>query len=337
MLNTAAIGTGYWGTNVVRVLSKTSNLKYICDLDEALLNRSYSKGFSNAELVSDYRYVLEDRTIDAVFIATPPSTHHKIAIAALEAGKHVFIEKPMTVTSAEAKDIVKLSDKKDLKVAVGHVFLYSAPVLQVKKILDEGSLGEILHVSMTRQNLGRFQPHCDAIYDLAPHDLSMLLYWFPGFDIEESRVTVFHHYKKLQPDTAYVGLTTKNGGPTVSLSYSWVFPHKIRNVVIVGERKSIVYDDTNVNSPVQVFDKGVEIMNDNFGDFICSYRTGDIYSPYVAIKEPLTLEITAFLDHIEYGDEIANTAENGKRVIELLEAIKRQGDIDTLEESPLDG
>jgi predicted dehydrogenase len=322
MLNTAVIGGGYWGANIVRVLSKTSNLKYICDLDKHLLRRKYEKEFPHAELLEDSQYVFLDKNIDAVFIATPPASHCGLATQALTAGKHVFIEKPMTVTEKESKSIIKLAKKKDLKIAVGHVFLYSSPVREVKRILDEGTLGEILHVSMTRQNLGRFQLHCDAIYDLAPHDLSMLLYWFPEFDIDEARVTLFHHFKKLQPDTAYVGILSKKDGPTVSLSYSWIFPHKIRNVVIVGDKKSIVYDDTNITTPVQVFDKGVEITTDTFGDFICSYRTGDIYSPYIPIKEPLLLEIEAFLDHIEYGDEIINTAQNGLEVVRLLELIK---------------
>jgi predicted dehydrogenase len=230
MIYTAVIGAGYWGTNIIRVLSELSSLKYICDLDINLLNRKYgeNKKFVDTTLTSDMLDIMYDPEVEAVFIVTPPETHAGIAITALNNSKHVFIEKPMTATSKEADSLIKLSNKKKLKLGVGHTFLYSAPVIKTKEIIDSGELGDILHIDMSRKNLGKFQAHCDVIYDLAPHDFSMLLYWFPEFSIKSANVSLFGHFKGLQQDTSNIDILSTNG-MTVALSYSWIYPYKVRD------------------------------------------------------------------------------------------------------------
>lgn len=334
MVNTAIIGAGYWGSNLIRILINKSNLLYIADMDGPLLDKKFSDGiYRNIDRVTDLLIPMEDKDIEAIFIATPPETHFSIAKQALENGKHIFIEKPITRSSEEAKQLIKLARKNKLKIAVGHVFLYSEPVKAIKKILDNSScgcnfevcpkqdLGDIFHVSMVRQNLGKIQSGCDVVYDLAPHDMSMLLYWFPDFEIESAEVSLFQHDKRLQPDTALIGIKAKSG-MSVQLNYSWIYPKKVREVTFIGSKKSLIYTDTDPNEPIKIFDKGFILEPNNFGDYICSYRTGDCYSPFVTIKEPLAQEIQAFLDYIEFDDPIINTAENGKKVVELMERIR---------------
>lgn len=338
MINTAIIGAGYWGANLVRVLNDKSNLTYIVDQNKALLDVKFSHGnYRTIDKATDAIIPIEDKNVEAIFIATPPETHFQLAKLALEHGKHVFIEKPMTRSSAEAKELLKIANKrKKLKMAVGHVFLYSEPVKLVKRILTNTTcgcnievcpkqdLGNILHISMVRQNLGKIQAGCDVIYDLAPHDMSMLLHWFPDFDIAEVKSSLFQHDKRIPADTAIVGMTAKSG-MTVQLNYSWIYPRKIREVTFIGSSKSLVYTDTDPNEPIKVYDKGFILEPSNFGDYICSYRTGDCYTPYVNIREPLSQEVQAFLDYIEFDEPILNTAENGKRVVELMEKIKGVG------------
>jgi predicted dehydrogenase len=338
MVNTAIIGAGYWGANLIRVLSEKSNLVYIVDQNKALLDVKFSDGnYKHVCKTTDAIIPLEDREVEAVFIATPPETHFNLAKTALEHGKHVFIEKPMTRSSEEAKQLVKFASKrKRLKVAVGHVFLYSEPVKRVTQILQNKTcgcnievcpkqdLGDILHISMVRQNLGKIQAGCDVIYDLAPHDMSMLLHWFPDFDIAEVKSSLFQHDKRIPADTAVIGIVTKSG-MTVQLNYSWIYPRKVREVTFIGSKKSLVYTDTDPNEPIKIYDKGFILEPSNFGDYICSYRTGDCYTPYVNIREPLSQEVQAFLDCIEFDEPILNTIENGKRVVELMEKIKGIG------------
>lgn len=331
MINTAVVGAGYWGINIIRVLSELSNLKYICDLDIDTLNRKYgeNKKFIDTTLTGDILDVMYDTDVEAIFIVTPPETHSSLATLSLTHGKHTFIEKPMTSSSKEAESLIKLSSKKKLKLGVGHTFLYSAPVLKVKEIIDSGELGEVLHIDMFRKNLGKFQSHCDVIYDLAPHDFSMLLFWFPGFSINRANVSLFSHFKGLQPDTSNIDILSSNN-ITVNLSYSWIYPFKIRDTYIIGSKKSLKYSDTDPNASVAVFDKGIERYSpSSFGDFICSYRTGDCYIPYIKIEEPLKKEIQSFLDCVEFGEDIVNDGNNGRDVVKLIEVIRKITPLET--------
>lgn len=334
-INTAVIGAGYWGSNIIRVLSEISNMKYIVDVDDFSLKKKYgdSSKFSSTFFLTDYEDLLSDKELDAVFIATPPETHYKIATDLLSAKLNVFIEKPMTSSSKEASKLISIAKKNKVKLAVGHTFLYSSPVIKIKEIIDSGELGEILHIQMNRENLGRFQTYCDVIYDLAPHDFSMLLYWFPGFDfkIEKSSVNLFQHYLGAQCDTASISLAS-NKKFTLNLSYSWIHPFKVRTTTIIGSKKSLLYDDTNTNAPVTIYNKGVNVLTDNFGEFMCSYITGDVISPFVSIKEPLKLEIESFLNHILIDDCIPNDGVNGKDVVALIEKLRETKSFEVLYE-----
>lgn len=327
MIKTALIGGGYWGPNLARVLLATSELQWICDVNPDVLDVKFSsQQFKHIQKTTDSEDVLEDSQVEAVFIATPPETHYDLAKSVISKRKHVFVEKPMTHDSRQAKELVRLATKARVKLGVGHVFLYSEPVIKVKQLLvgsdiDQPDIGEVKHVSMTRQNLGRFQAGCDVIYDLAPHDISMLLYWFPDFEIQSAVVSLFQHDARLQPDTAYVGIRTP-GGMTVSLNYSWIYPKKIREVIIVGDKRGIVYDDGRSDEPVRIYDKGIFVASNDFGGFICNYRSGDVSSPLVKIKEPLMQEVRAFLDWVEIDEPILNDGENGYQVVRIMEKIK---------------
>jgi len=324
MLNTAIVGAGYWGTNIIRLLSELSYLKYICDADIHNINKKYkeNKKFSETILTDDYLDVLLDKEVEAIFIATPPETHFKIAYESITNGKHVFIEKPMTASSKEAEKLIKLAKSKKVKLAVGHTFLYSAPVRKVKEIIDSGELGDILHVDMSRKNLGKFQANCDVIYDLSPHDLSMLLYWFDGFEIQNASVSLFGHFKGMQEDTSSINIVSTKG-VTVNLSYSWVYPCKIRDTYIIGDKKSLLYSDTDPNNSIILYDKAIERPSPtSFGDFICSYRQGDCHIPYVKIEEPLKREVSAFLDAVSFDEDLINDGENGKKVVLLIEKLR---------------
>jgi predicted dehydrogenase len=267
---------------------------------------------------SDLVDVLADPTIDAVLVATPPRTHHVIASAALHAGKHVLVEKPLARTAAEAADLVALADSRRLVLMPGHTFLYSPPVNKVRDLIQKGALGEVYFVTSSRMNLGKYQPD-GVICDLAPHDVSILLYLLdePVTQVSASARSIFREHN---PEVSFITLTFASG-VTANVQISWLAPKKVREMVIVGSKRMVQYDDTAADESVRIFDRGMEVAEPaNFGEFQLSYRSGDIVVPRVEAAEPLSLELQDFAHAIRTGAKPRSHAKLGLDVVSVIEA-----------------
>jgi predicted dehydrogenase len=319
-LRVAVVGLGYWGPNLVRNLHDVEDVEvaYICDLDETTL-RTVGKRYPAVRQTTSYAEVLADGTVDAVAIATPVSSHYQLASRTLEAGKHVFVEKPLAASSAEASELIELANRLGLVLMPGHTFLYSPPVNMIRELIASGELGEIYFISTSRVNLGLHQPDVSVAWDLGPHDFSILRYWL---DETPSQVTALSRACIVPgiPDVAFISLEFASGA-IAHVELSWLAPSKLRRTTIVGERKMVVYDDT-ANEPVRVFDTGVMLPNpETFGEYKLTYRTGDIVSPHVAAAEPLFLELTDFCRSIRSGSQPRSSSELGLEVVRMIEAV----------------
>jgi predicted dehydrogenase len=265
--------------------------------------------------------VLKDRAVDAVAIATPVSTHFKLAAAALEAGKHVFVEKPLAGSSEEALQLIALAEEYERVLMPGHTFLYSPPVNMIKQLIDSGELGEIYFVSTSRVNLGLHQPDVSVIWDLGPHDFSILRYWLGENPIQASAITR-DCIVRGTPDVAFVNLQYASQA-VAHVELSWLAPGKLRRTAVVGSQKMVVYDDTSIE-PVRIFDSGVALPDpQDFGQYKLSYRTGDIVSPQVSALEPLSLELGDWCGAIREGGEPIASALLGADVVHLVESVER--------------
>ena len=324
-MRVGVIGCGYWGPNLIRNLLENRKCTgvTVCDADPASLAKAQHR-FPTVECVASVADLLRDEEVRAVVIATPVSTHFGIARACLRAGRHVFVEKPMAATSAEAEELIALADRAGVALMVGHTFEYSPPVNKIKDIVDSGSLGEIFYVSAIRVNLGIHQRDVSVVWDLAPHDLSMLFYWL-GEVPTEVIVTEGAFVQPLIADVAFINLKFESG-KIANIQSSWLSPSKLRQTTIVGSHKMLIYDDTNAMERVKVFDRGVEFKDpQTFGEFTLTYRTGDIVSPHVSATEPLQLEMDHFLECAGTGAKPRTDGESGLRVVRVLEAIERSG------------
>jgi predicted dehydrogenase len=318
-LRIAVVGLGYWGPNLVRNLHELPEAEVACVCDMrpdalAALGRRYP-GVATTTRFDD---VLEDETIDAVAIATPVSTHYPLAAAALDAGKHVFVEKPLAASSTEALHLIDAAEQRSLVLMPGHTFLYSPPVNAIHALIESGELGEIYFISTSRVNLGLHQSDVSVIWDLGPHDFSILHYWLGDSATHVraiSRACVFED----MPDVAFVDIEFP-GGTIAHAELSWLAPSKLRRTTIVGSRKMVVYDDTSPE-PVRIFDSGVMLSNpSSFGEYQLSYRTGDIVSPRVDVGEPLFLELRDFCSSITSGTTPRSSPEIGLEVVRMIEA-----------------
>lgn len=322
-MHVGVIGCGYWGPNLIRNLVENRRCESvtICDSKPENLARAAQR-FPHLRCVNSVQELLSDRHVEAVLIATPVSTHHVIAKACLQAGRHTFVEKPLAATTAEAEDLIREAESAGVALMVGHTFEYSPPVIKIKEIIDSGSLGEIYYVSAIRVNLGLHQKDVSVVWDLAPHDLSMLLYWL---NQEPAAVAVMGG-AFVQPfisDVAFINIQFASG-TIANIQTSWLSPRKLRQTTIVGSHKMLIYDDTNAMERVKVFDRGVEFKDpETFSEFSLSYRTGDIVSPHIPATEPLQLEIEHFLDCAMTGKRPRTDGYSGLRVVRVLEAIER--------------
>jgi predicted dehydrogenase len=316
----AVIGFGYWGPNLVRNLREleTAELVTVCDLRQDLLH-TVKRRYSDVTVTTEYTDVLDDESIDAVVIATPVSTHRALAEAALSAGKHTFVEKPLAASSVDAKELVQLAEQRGLVLMPGHTFLYSPPVNKVGELIEAGELGEVYFISTSRVNLGLHQPDVSVVWDLGPHDLSILRHWLgenPCQVAATSRGCVMPD----TPDVAFIHLTYPSGA-IAHMELSWLAPSKLRRTAIVGSRRMVVYDDTSTE-PVRVFDSGVNLADpESFGEYQLSYRTGDILSPRIDAAEPLSLELLDFCHAIRTGAEPRSSGRIGVDVIRVIEAV----------------
>jgi len=316
----ALIGYGYWGPNLLRNYMELpgATVKWVCDSRPEALAKAHAR-YPTVAGTTDYREVLADAQVDAVLIATPISTHFPLAKDALLAGKHVFVEKPMTGSTAEAVDLVELAVAQGLTLMVGHTFVFSPPVRKVKEIIDSGELGDIYFVTSSRVNLGLHQKDASVVWDLAPHDLSILHYW-----LEESPNGVSVAGRACInpgiPDVAFINLRFPSG-IVAELQVAWLSPVKLRRTIVVGSRKMLLYDDTESVEKVKIFDHGVDFKDpQTFGEFQLSYRTGDIVSPKIAGSEPLFLEASHFVECLETGGRPITDGAAGLAVVASLEA-----------------
>jgi predicted dehydrogenase len=321
-LRVAVVGLGYWGPNLVRVLRELPQVRVtaVCDLRPEALAR-VGRRHPGLKRTSRFQEILNDGRIEAVAIATPVSSHYSLAAAALEAGKHVFVEKPLAASSDEALDLIELADERDLVLMPGHTFLYSPPVNMIRHLIRSGEIGDIHFISTSRVNLGLHQSDVSVVWDLGPHDFSILRHWLdetPSHISAMSRGCVVPD----TPDVAFIHLEFPSG-TLAHVELSWLAPSKLRRTAIVGSRKMVVYDDTSAES-VRIFDSGVSLPDpETFGEFQLSYRTGDIVSPRVDPTEPLELQLRDFCSAIRDGREPRSSARLGLDVVRIVEAVDR--------------
>jgi predicted dehydrogenase len=318
-LRIAVVGYGYWGPNLVRNVIERQELELatLCERDDARA-AAFLKRVPEVPVCSDFDTVLDDSTIDAVLVATPPRTHHALASAALAAGKHVLVEKPLARTVAQAEDLIELAEANDRVLMPGHTFLYSPPVNKVRELIRQDALGEVYFVTSSRMNLGKYQPD-GVICDLAPHDISILLYLIdrPIVQVSASARSIFREHN---PEVAFLTLTFE-GGVTANIQISWLAPRKVREMVFVGSKRMVQYDDTAADESIRVFDRGMEFKEpENFGEFQLSYRSGDIVVPRVEAAEPLSLELQDFARAIVSRQVPRSHAQLGLETVAAIEA-----------------
>lgn len=321
MLNIGVIGCGYWGPNLIRNFSvaNRSRVTVCSDLDPIRLAHMREL-YPHLKTTLDYQEILADEEVSAVAIATPVSTHYKLAMDALRARKHVFVEKPLSQSSEQAIEMASAASERGRVLMVGHTFVYTAAVNKIRELIASGDLGEILYINSTRVNLGVFQPDINVIWDLAPHDISIMNY---VLDARPERISA-HGQSYIRPgieDVAFLDLEYPNR-IIANIHVSWLDPCKIRRTTVVGSKKMLVYDDVSNLEKIRVYDKGVNVPPhyDNFGEFKLSYRFGDILTPRLDEAEPLKVECRHFVDCIENHSRPRSTAEDGLGVVRVLEA-----------------
>ncbi len=322
-MKVAVIGTGYWGPNLIRNFLAADEVDAVvaCDLDDARLAKM-QKQFYGIETADSYAELIERPDIDIVVIATPVSTHHEIAKRALLAGKHCFIEKPMTASVTEAEDLINIAESKNLKLFVDHTFIYTGAVRKMKEIITSGRLGEIYYFDSVRINLGLFQHDVNVIWDLAPHDLSIMDYLLQQRPKAVSAIGSCHVGNDLE-DIAYLTLEFENN-LIAHFHINWLAPVKIRKTLIGGTKSMIVYDDTEASEKVKIYDKGIDVTTrEGVYDTLVQYRTGDMLSPKLDQEEALAVGTRHFLDCIMNGEKLLTDGMAGLNVVRILEASTR--------------
>ncbi len=322
MIRFGVMGYGYWGPNVVRNFSNTDGCQVvaICDKNPAMLQRA-RQAYPALRMASDPSEILTAPDIDAIAVVTPVWTHFELAKKALENGKHVFIEKPMTSTAAQAEELIELAERKNLKIMVDHTFLYTGAVKKIRQLIDDDTLGGLYYYDSTRVNLGLFQHDVNVIWDLAPHDLSIM-----------------DHLIKEKPEAlAATGERHLNGCEDIAfitvffpkkiiahINVNWLSPVKVRTMLLGGEKKMLVWNDLEVDEKIKIYDKGVQIKNgDGVHDLLVSYRAGDMWAPRVEQGEALKIEAACFIDCVLNNKTPVNDGAAGLRVVKMLEAADR--------------
>ena len=316
------VGVGYWGPNLVRNLAESPlyDVTHVCDTRPDALE-AIARRYPGLACTTRYEELLRDPDLDAVAISTPVSSHHALAMSALEAGKHAFVEKPLGASVEEVVELTEVAAANGLVLMPGHTFLYSPSVTTIKSVIDAGELGEIYFVSSSRVNLGLHQPDVSVVWDLGPHDFSILRYWLGELPAEVSALSRSCLLPGI-PDVCFINLRYASG-TVAHVELSWLSPSKLRRTAIVGSKKMVVYDDTS-NESVRIFDSGASIPDpETFGEYRLSYRTGDIVSPRVDATEPLALELADFAGAIREGTSLVSSPQMGLDVVRTIEAVDR--------------
>ena len=319
-MNLGIIGCGYWGPNLIRNFDSLSSvdLKVICDLDEERLELM-KKDYSYVKITKDYNEILEDQGIDAVVIATPVFKHYEIAKKALLSNKHVLIEKPMASTVEEAKELVRIAQEKNKILMVDHTFEYSEAINKMKEIIDSGELGRIFYIRAEWLNLGLLQPDINVIWDLAPHIISIINYT-TGLKPLSLTAKAEGYLRKEIPEIAQVQIKFEKN-ISAYLTFGWLEPKKTRTITVVGSKKLLVYDLTNSEEPIKIYDKSVEMIHDpDIRQPKMNYKYGDTFSPSIKNIEPLKKMCSHFVDSILSNRKARSSGESGLEVVKVLEA-----------------
>jgi len=325
----AQIGCGYWGPNLLRNFSASKNCRVKNVVDSSAARRAFVQAnFPRTTAVADPEPVLADPEIDAVVIATPAATHFALALAALRAGKHVFVEKPMATTAAHVDELARVAGEKKLVAMVGHTFVYNSAVRYVKKLIEAGDLGEIRYIYSQRLNLGRIRSDVDALWNFAPHDISIIQYWLG----DPTPLSVTRHGMAYMQegidDVVFLSLTYP-GKIMANIHVSWLDPQKVRKMIVVGSRKMVVYDDV-ADDKIAIYDKGIDrkaILGENM-DFDnprrmqFDYRSGDILLPQIKFTEPLRAEAEHYVDCIRNQRVPLTGIDHARHVVSILERSK---------------
>lgn len=320
MLKVGIIGCGYWGPNLVRNFfqHEGTTVSHVCDLSQDRLNH-ISSIYPSITATTDHTTILADPTVDAIAIATPVASHHKLVLDALHAGKHVFVEKPICLNEEEARELVEEAERLGLTLMVDHTFIFTGAVREIKNILDSGDLGDVWYYDSRRVNLGLFQEDVDVIWDLAVHDLAIMDYLFDKQPVAAS-ATGMGHVLGNQENMAFLTLFYPDNF-IAHINVNWLSPVKVRRTLIGGSKKMIVFDDMDLSEKVKVYDKGVDLTStEDVHKAKISYRTGDIWSPQLDRTEALRLEVDHFLDCIENNKKPMNDGESGLRIVSILNA-----------------
>jgi predicted dehydrogenase len=325
VVRVGVVGYGYWGPNIVRNLRACDGYELIavCDKSPANLERA-SRNYPDIQLMTDAAELLRSPEIDAVMVVTPVTTHFELARTALQNGKHVFVEKPFTSTSAEAEELIELAARNRLVIMVDHTFLFSGAVRKIRQLVDDGTLGPLYYFDSTRVNLGLFQHDVSVVWDLAPHDLSIMDY-LVNAKPEAVVATGANHLNGLV-DMAFITVYFP-GNIVGHVNVNWLSPVKVRTTLIGGRDKMLVWNDLEPDEKIKVYDKGVNIASgQGLYDLLVSYRSGDVWGPRVDPTEALTLELGHFLDCVRRNQPPINDGVAGLRVVRLLEAADRSLD-----------
>jgi predicted dehydrogenase len=317
------IGCGYWGPNLIRNFAENerAELTWLCDIDEKRL-AAFKRRYPAAETISDYEKVVSSSNVDAVVIATPVSTHFPLAKAALENGKHVFVEKPFTANVREAEELLELADRNGLNIFVDHVFLYTGAVRKIKTYIDSGEIGDLLYFDSTRVNLGLFQKDINVVWDLAPHDFSIMDYLIGRQPKQISAIGSSHISPGIE-NVAYV-ICKFEDEFIAHFHFNWLAPVKIRQTLIAGSKKMIIFDDNEPSEKIRIYDKGVDTNQADMDreaayQTLISYRTGDIWIPKIDGTEALKNACDEFLLSILDKRKPLTDGEAGLRVVKILE------------------
>jgi predicted dehydrogenase len=323
ILQIGIIGLGYWGPNLVRNFRSVegATVRMCCDLDQRRF-RDLAARYGNLEFTSSAKELIESPEIDAVAIATPVNTHYELAKQALNAGKSVLVEKPLSMRTEDAQDLVALADRKGLVLQVDHVFVYSPAVKQIKEIVDSGRLGKLFFIDSVRINLGLFQHDINVIWDLAPHDLSIVDYVVGRMPRSLSAFGGVHAGRDIE-DVAYLNLDFGDG-LIANFHVNWLSPVKVRSMIIGGSEQSLIYNDLDASEKIKVYNRGINVVTDEQKHgLLINYRAGDIWSPNVGQQEPLSIMAADFIRCIREKKRPLADGQSGLRVVRILEAAQR--------------
>jgi predicted dehydrogenase len=313
------VGYGYWGPNVVRNLDRLdeADVVAVCDKSPAA-RRKVAKAYPDVLVTDDSRDIMSSPDIDAIAVVTPVWTHYELAKAALQNGKHIFVEKPFTTNAAQAEELIELATRKNLKIMVDHTFLFTGAVQKIKQLLQEGALGKLYYYDSTRVNLGLFQHDVNVVWDLAPHDLSIIDHLIS--QTPEAISATGQTHLNGHEDVAFITLYFPDK-VIAHINVNWLSPVKVRTTLIGGEKKMLVWNDLEADEKIKIYDKGVNIKTkEGLYNLLVHYRSGDMWAPQIEQVEALTRELSYFVECIAKDKKPMNDGEAGLRVVRMLEA-----------------